>query len=62
MFETLLDENKNGTSGSKSTSLRRKKKGPSSKVIGGSLKIHIKEAKNLSPPRVGAVVNPYVKV
>ncbi|XP_041462848.1 synaptotagmin-like protein 4 isoform X7 [Lytechinus variegatus] len=63
MFETLLDENKNknGTSESKS-SLRRKKKGLSAKQIGGSLKVHIKEAKNLTPQRVGAVVNPYIKV
>ncbi|XP_071504110.1 synaptotagmin-like protein 4 isoform X6 [Diadema antillarum] len=62
MFETPpTDENKNANE-TGTPSKRKSKKGQKSNPVGGTLKVHVKEARNLTAARPNGSANPYVKL
>ncbi|XP_072178127.1 synaptotagmin-like protein 5 [Diadema setosum] len=62
MFETPpTDENKNANE-TGTPSKRKPKKGQKSNPVGGTLKVHVKEARNLTAARPNGSANPYVKL
>ena len=63
MFE-VNDENSNanGTGTGNGTEGKESKRKKKPKHVGGTLKVHVKEAKNLAASRMNGNANPYVKL